>query len=145
LERFMLRCFGVVVFLASIFTFSSLALAHDESAGGAGFVAGMFHPVLGFDHFLAMLSVGVISAQIGGRAIWYIPGAFVLAMILGGVLGMQSISVFAVEVGIALSVLILGAILAAGKVMPGWIAIIAVAHSSRRPRNFRRRPGPEGV
>ena len=103
-----------------------LALAHDEGGGGAGFVTGIFHPVLGFDHFLAMLSVGVISAQIGGRAIWYVPATFVLAMIFGGVLGMQKVNLLAVEAGIALSVLILGATLAGGKIMPKWFAIVSV-------------------
>jgi urease accessory protein len=103
------------------------AFAHDESGGGAGFIAGLFHPVLGFDHFLAMLSVGVISAQIGGRAIWYIPATFVVAMMAGGLLGMQGVHLLAVEAGIALSVLILGATLAAGKIMPHWAALAAVA------------------
>ena len=120
------RVIGIIVVLAAIFPLFDIAFAHDESGGGAGFVTGLFHPVLGFDHFLAMLSVGVISAQIGGRAIWYIPATFVLAMILGGILGMQSVNILAVEAGIALSVLILGSILAAGKVMPEWIAVIAV-------------------
>ena len=42
--------------------------AHE--IGGSGFGSGILHPVLGIDHFLAMLSVGIWSAQIGGRAIW---------------------------------------------------------------------------
>ena len=53
-----------------------------------GFYDGLSHPVLGIDHFLAMVSVGVISAQIGGRAIWFVPIVFVLFMILGGITGM---------------------------------------------------------
>lgn len=106
---------------------SGAALAHDESGGGAGFITGLFHPVLGFDHFLAMLSVGIISAQIGGKAIWYIPATFVLAMIAGGALGIQAFDIVAVEIGIATSVLILGAVLAAGRIMPEWLAVPAVA------------------
>ena len=53
-----------------------------------GFYDGLSHPVLGIDHFLAMVSVGVVSAQIGGRAIWTIPATFVLMMIVGGIIGM---------------------------------------------------------
>ena len=48
-----------------------------------GFFDGISHPVLGFDHFLAMVSVGIISAQIGARAIWTIPTTFVFIMIIG--------------------------------------------------------------
>ena len=106
---------------------STQAVAHEELEGGVGFLAGLFHPVLGFDHLLAMLSVGVVSAQIGGRAIWYIPATFVLAMIFGGFLGTQGVQVLLVEAGIALSVLVLGVTLAAEKKLPEWAAVIAVA------------------
>jgi len=115
-------------FLALAFYFASgPAFAHDEVAGGAGFLAGLFHPVLGFDHLLAMLSVGVLSAQIGGRAIWYIPTTFVLAMVVGGFVGMQNISLLAVEAGIAMSVLVLGGTLAAERHIPEWLAAAVVA------------------
>ena len=55
-----------------------------------GFYDGLSHPVLGIDHFLAMVSVGIISAQIGGRAILTVPMTFVCIMILGGILGITS-------------------------------------------------------
>lgn len=60
-----------VIFLASIATvlFPGVAFAHE--ATGSGFMAGVSHPVLGFDHLLAMLSVGVLSAQMGGRSLWW--------------------------------------------------------------------------
>ena len=50
------------------FLFPSVANAHTFT-GMIGYYDGISHPVLGFDHFLAMVSVGIISAQIGGRAI----------------------------------------------------------------------------
>lgn len=103
------------------------AFAHDEDEGGAGFLSGLLHPALGFDHLLAMLSVGILSAQIGGRAIWHVPATFVLLMIVGGVLGMQGVSVPMVEVGIAISVIVLGIALAAEKYIPEWIAVVSVA------------------
>ena len=55
--------------------------------GMVGFYDGISHPVLGIDHFLAMVSVGVISAQIGGRAIWTVPTTFVSIMTIGGLFG----------------------------------------------------------
>ena len=103
------------------------ALAHDELKEGAGFVIGLLHPVLGFDHLLAMLSVGILSAQIGGRAIWYVPATFVASMILGGYLGMANVLVPLVEVGIALSVLALGAAVAADRNLPKGVAEVSVA------------------
>ncbi len=103
------------------------ALAHDELGEGVGFVTGLLHPALGFDHLLAMLSVGILSAQIGGRAIWYVPATFVAAMILGGYLGMTSVALPLVEVGIALSVLALGAAVAADRFVPASVAEVCVA------------------
>jgi len=99
------------------------AFAHEEPDDGVGFATGLLHPALGFDHFLAMLSVGILSAQIGGRAIWYIPATFVLVMIVGGVLGMNGTPVPSVEMGIAVSVLILGIALATERYLPTWIAL----------------------
>lgn len=46
-------------------------------------VAGLGHPVLGPDHFLAMFSVGVVSAILGGRHYWLVPACFVCVMPLG--------------------------------------------------------------
>ena len=103
------------------------ALAHDELQDGVGFVTGLLHPALGFDHLLAMLSVGILSAQMGGRAIWYVPATFVAAMILGGYLGMANVALPLVEAGIALSVLALGAAVAADRNLPTGVAEVCVA------------------
>jgi urease accessory protein len=102
------------------------ANAHTFQDGG-GFLSGLTHPVLGFDHFLAMLCVGILSAQIGGRAIWTVPLTFVSIMAAGGLVGMLDITIPAVEYGIAFSVLILGAALALGKKMTPMLAMAGVA------------------
>lgn len=87
--------------------FPAVAFAHSETASN-GFVSGLLHPVLGYDHLLAMLSVGIVSAQMGGRSIWTVPTVFVLMMIGGGVLGANHVEFPFVETGIALSVVVLG-------------------------------------
>ena len=103
------------------------ALAHDGAALPYGsFVSGLSHPVLGMDHFLAMVSVGILSAQIGGRAIWTVPATFVVIMAVGGLLGWIDIGLSAIEVGIAFSVLALGTAIAADKTVPLVIAMSAV-------------------
>jgi urease accessory protein len=56
----------------------------------------------------AMVAVGARSAQLGGRAIFFVPAAFVCAMAVGGTLGFEQLIVPGTEAGIALSVLLLG-------------------------------------
>jgi urease accessory protein len=84
-----------------------LAQAHPGH-NFSGFDAGLAHPLHGIDHILAMVAVGLWAVQLGGRALWLVPAAFVSVMTLGGALGMAGISLPGVEVGIAASVLILG-------------------------------------
>jgi len=116
----------IFIALLGVLGFPGLAAAHTFQ-GETGFLSGVFHPVLGFDHLLAMLSVGIVSAQMGGRAIWTVPLTFVTVMGLGGFLGMQGIPLPGVEYGIALSVLILGLAVARGKKMHTAAAHIGVA------------------
>lgn len=95
--------------------------------GGGGILSGFLHPILGLDHLLAMVAVGLISAQIGGKAIWTVPAAFVAAMAVGGVLGLIGVPMPAVEYGITGSVLILGIALVANKKLPMWLIMTVVA------------------
>jgi urease accessory protein len=103
--------------------------AHDDGTvlRFGSFLAGFTHPVLGLDHLLAMLSVGILSAQIGGRAIWIVPTTFVSIMALGGLLGLVDIGLTAVESGIAISVLLLGIAIAAERRIPLVAALVAVS------------------
>ncbi|MFV7784836.1 HupE/UreJ family protein [Shewanella marisflavi] len=104
-----------------------------EITGGAGFMTGFNHPVLGFDHLLAMLSVGLLSTQLGGRAIWTVPLAFMAFMLFGGILGLYGVTLPFVELGIALSVLLLGLAIALGRQIPlllamGFVGLFAIFH-----------------
>lgn len=88
------------------------AEAHIHGAHGAGLVDGVAHPFGGFDHLLAMVAVGLWAAQIGGRALWRLPAAFVAVMAMGGFAGAAWGSLPMVEIGIAGSVLALGLFIA---------------------------------
>lgn len=88
--------------------FSPIVASAHAGDDGSGFVSGFLHPIFGYDHLLAMLSVGIVSAQLGGRAIWMVPGLFVTAMVIGGILGAMPVLLPLVEEGVALSVIILG-------------------------------------
>jgi urease accessory protein len=96
---------------------------HTEPTGH-GFAAGFFHPLFGLDHLLAMVAVGLLAAQWGGRALWALPAAFLSFMVLGGCLGMAGLTLPGLEIGIALSVVVLGAALLVGKQSPLLAAAI---------------------
>ena len=103
------------------------AFAHTGiGAHSHGFAAGFLHPLMGLDHMLAMLGVGVWAAQLGKRATWLVPAAFVAVMIAGAGLALSGIAMPMVEFGIAGSVLVIGALIAFGTRMPVGLAMSLV-------------------
>jgi urease accessory protein len=112
---------------ASLCLASATASAHTGDHGAAGFASGLAHPLQGLDHLFAMIAIGLWAAQQGGRALWAVPAAFVGTMALGGVLALSGIALPQVETVIALSVLVLGLLIASRRryVLPAGIAIAA--------------------
>lgn len=100
------------VALAGLSLLAGTASAHTGDHGAAGFAGGLAHPFIGLDHLLAMIAVGLWAAQQGGRALWVVPAAFVGTMALGGVLAWSGIALPQAEAAIALSVLVLGVLVA---------------------------------
>lgn len=98
--------------LAALLLLPTVAVAHTGVGGASGFAHGFGHPLTGLDHVLAMVMVGVLAWQLGGRALWLVPGTFVAVMALGGAVGAAGLGLPLVEIGIALSVVVLGAIVA---------------------------------
>ena len=103
------------------------ALAHPGHDIGT-LSAGMAHPLGGADHILAMVALGLLAAQVGGRPLWALPVTFVSAMLAGGMLGFAGLGFPAVEPVILASVIVLGAMvaLALRAPMPVLIAMVAV-------------------
>lgn len=99
--------------LAALCTLAVPAVAHTGHHAVSGFVSGLIHPLLGLDHLLAMIAIGLWAAQQGSRALWAIPAAFVGTMVLGGGLALTGLALPQVETGIAASVLVLGLLVAA--------------------------------
>ena len=121
----------ITLLLVIIFFTIEPAYAHNFT-GKIGFYDGLYHPVLGLDHFLAMVCVGVLSSQIGGKSIWTVPSLFVIFMILGGVGGLYieilAYTIFQfIEWGIVLSVIFLGLSVVIEKKLPIIIIMIGVA------------------
>jgi urease accessory protein len=120
------------------------ALAHAGHGDTAGILSGFMHPVGGLDHVLAMVAVGVFAYVLGGRALWLVPLSFVGMMAVGFGLGVAGVSVPFVELGIALSSVVIGAAAAWGKPMPvaaamSLVGVFAVfhghAHGAEMPVN----------
>lgn len=104
------------------------AMAHvPQGAGLSGFLAGLLHPVLGLDHLLAMIAVGVWGAVLGRPLLWALPVAFPLLMLAGAALGMFGVPLAGVEAGIALSVVVLGLATALAWRAPVALALAVVA------------------
>jgi urease accessory protein len=138
-------------FLTALAGLAALAVstsvqAHPGHGEVASFVAGFSHPLLGLDHVLAMLAVGVWAAQArsAGRVMWVAPLAapltFVAAMLLGAMLGLSGLSVPLVEPMIAASVLVFGLLVAAraqkGAVVMSLIGAFALFHGIAHGAEF---------
>jgi urease accessory protein len=111
---------------------ASPAVAHSGSTGG-GFIEGFSHPLLGLDHALAMVAVGLWGAFLGPPALWLLPVLFPLVMALGGAAGILGLPLPGVETGIAVSAVVLGVMVASAArphlaVAAGLVAAFAVFH-----------------
>lgn len=99
----------------------------------AGVLAGLAHPLLGLDHLLAMLAVGLWAAQQAGAARWALPLTFVASMLLGGLFGFAGMHIPLMETGIAGSPLAFGLLVAVAARLPmalslGLTALFALTH-----------------
>jgi urease accessory protein len=104
LSRFLLAA----CIFAAIVQFPETAFAHTEGHNVSGFFSGLSHPIGGWDHILAMVAVGLWGALLGPPALWILPIAFPIAMAAGGMLGLLGIPLPWVEIGIAVSSIVLG-------------------------------------
>ncbi|HTJ78769.1 MAG TPA: HupE/UreJ family protein [Rariglobus sp.] len=133
------------VLLAAIPAIASAHPGHDGGHGfGWDFSSGFAHPLGGWDHLLAMIAVGLWAAQLGGRARWLVPAAFVSVMTLGAILGHGGMMIAGTEQGIAASVLVLGLLVATAARLPvalgmavtGVFALFhGLAHGAEMPAN----------
>lgn len=106
---------------------SHAAFAHaGHEHAPVGFASGFFHPLGGLDHILAMVAVGLFAWHLGGRALWLVPAAFVGTMAIGGALGVAGVGMPMVELGIALSIVVIGGLVALWLKMPTVLAMAIV-------------------
>jgi urease accessory protein len=129
--------FGSLGFGGLVLLVPQAAFAHSggHAAGDAAssFWFGVLHPLAGLDHLCTMVMVGVLAWQLGGRALYLLPAAFVAMMLFGGALGVYGVPLSLAEGGIALSMVGLGAVVALGIRLPtalaaAMVGLIAVLH-----------------
>jgi urease accessory protein len=101
------------------------AFAHSGSVSG-GFAGGFSHPLFGPDHVAAMVAVGLWGAFLGAPAMFVLPVVFPLVMALGGMLGILGMPLPGVEIGIAVSAILLGMMVALAARPPLWVAAVMV-------------------
>jgi urease accessory protein len=111
----------------------SVASAHTGMGDTNGFLPGLAHPFAGLDHILAMVAVGLWAAQVGGRALWLIPSAFLLAMAGSSVVGHFGLPLPGVEQGILASDFVLGLLILFATRLPllvsmGIVGALAIFH-----------------
>lgn len=99
-----------VTLFASIFLLPIPAFAHLGTGADHGFGEGFIHPLLGSDHLLVMIAVGLWAFCFGGLGRWLLPLSFLTAMAFGAGLAFAGISVAYPEFWVALSVLVSGII-----------------------------------
>lgn len=120
------RQFHSLIIAMILLACASVSNAHEGAGLAGGFVSGLLHPVLGWDHVVAMIAVGLWGAFLGSPAIWILPVVFPLVMAFGGALGVIGIPIPAVETGIALSAVVLGAMVTFAARPPIWFAAVIV-------------------
>jgi len=108
------------------------ALAHHLMGGRTpatfmeGLLSGLGHPVIGIDHFAAIVAVGCLAAA--HRAGAALAVTFVAAMMCGVAIHLQAVTVPADEILVAISVIALGAILLRHRELPlgGALALFII-------------------
>lgn len=120
------RHFSSLAIAALLIAYASTVSAHEGAGITGGFISGFLHPILGWDHVVAMVAVGLWGGFLGNPAIWILPVVFPLVMAFGGALGVTGVPIPAVETGIAASAVVLGAMVAFAVRPPIWVAAVIV-------------------
>jgi urease accessory protein len=124
---------SLAVLPAALALLPQAALAHPGHGAAIGAEAGFLHPLMGADHVLAMVAVGLLAALRGGRALWALPLSFLVLMSAGAGLGMAGVALPYAETGIALSIVVFGVAAIVGlrapvAVLASLVGVFAVFH-----------------
>ena len=100
---------------------SGLALAHSgHGPHHGGLVDGLLHPLVGLDHLLALLAIGFWSARQASTSKRSVMSLAILGLVVGTLIGLAGLSLSGIELGIALSVVLAGVLIASMARLPAW-------------------------
>ena len=104
------------------------ALAHPGHDGiGAGFVAGLMHPLGGLDHVLMVFAVSAWAAQLGIAGRMAVVGSLGVFVAIGALAPAAALTATGLEAAIALTVIGAGILLATGRRLPITLAASVAA------------------
>lgn len=138
-----MRTINRTLTLVGLMLVAPVAGAHTFGAHGAGFAAGLVHPLIGLDHLLALIAAGLWAGWLGGRAQYLLPGGFLAGMFGGALLAWGGFTLPLVEPMIAVSVLLTGVLAAsaarpsaliAGVLLFGFALFHGFAHGAELPQ-----------
>jgi urease accessory protein len=101
----------------------SLVMAHaghDSTTMSMGILSGALHPLLGLDHLLSLIAVGVLCSRLNGKQKYLVPLSFVGLMLAGFMFthaGQHLVSVATIEMLIAASLIMAAVFVVLGKVL----------------------------
>jgi len=118
---------------AALVTTAGTASAHHLMGGKTpstfadGILSGLGHPIIGPDHLAFLVALGV-AVGVGGLS-FATPFLFLVAMACGVAAHVAAFNIPAVEMIVALSVIVAGVLLALDRRIPasGWAAIFSIA------------------
>ena len=116
----------IISLFCSLLVPSAAFAHHAEWMKGKPFIQGLSMPVHGLDHMLVTFAVGLIAVQIGGYALWAVPAAFSLLLLLGGVMNVSGIAIPFAEHAIFASIIVLGGLLAYRRQLPLLMGLAVV-------------------
>src|SRR5215475_5610420 len=88
------------------------------------FVLGIAHPLLGIDHVLVMIAVGLWAVLVGGRALWVFPLTFLTTMLAGFASASFGLDVPFVEPIILSLIIAVGLVVALKVKAPVWLGSV---------------------
>lgn len=81
---------------------------HDQTQFTLGIWSGFLHPLMGLDHLLALLAVGVMAARVSGKQGLLLAGGFLTMMLVGflaGHMGIHGVAAGTIETLIVTSII----------------------------------------
>jgi urease accessory protein len=112
--------------LLALLTYIPSAGAHSLATESVGFISGLAHPLMGLDHILAMIAVGIWAAQLGGNAVWRLPLSFISMMMFAAFIGASGNHLPSLELWISISVICLGLLLVLAIRLPVNVSMLLI-------------------